>query len=1796
MGMVDDKIIQAAASPDASIHAPGYRVLEWLGRTQTHATWRAIRDRDDRPVILKIPTAAQPTPLVLARLHHEVEITNVLPDDAVVRALGVERWDTGHALVLADIGGVALSSKVSPRMPLRTVLQLGHALAEAVAAVHARGVIHKDIKPANVIVVDDRRVRLSDFGYAVRIARETAREIAPKELEGTLAYMAPEQTGRMNRPVDRRADLYALGITLYELATGVLPFRSQDALDLVHQHIAKTPASPREHRPELPRVVADLILKLIAKDAEARYQSASGVQADLERCLDTLDGDVVASFPIGQRDAADEFRIPQNLIGRAAEVAALDEALSRSRAGAVQLVVVEGPSGVGKSALVGEITRLASAARALHVQGKFDQLRRDLPYTAVIQAFGQVAGRLLTEPDARLARWRAELGEVLAPNGQVLLDLVPELEPVLGPQPPVLALGLSEAQIRFNLVIRRFVRALASAEHPLVLFLDDLQWADSASLALLQSLLTDADTTHLLVVVAMRDAEVGPSHPFRLFIHELEADTGARPVHLTLGPLDRHAVAMLLAAATRARADAVEPLAELVTAKTGGNPFFVGEFLRDLSRDGLLRFDPQRGAFQWDLETVRQRHTTDNVVDLVIARIARLPAPTREVLEFAAVVGHTFDLATLAHVARRTAQQARADLAPALDDDILVPVGGDYKYTTLALDAGGTGQVGYAFLHDRVQQAAYAMIPLERRPGAHHRVGCLLLSSGAALADERLFDIATHFEAARDELHDAGERAEIAVLFLRASKKANGSMAWDAARRYAEAGRELLGADGWATAGDTMRALSFEALKAAFLLSDRAGLEAVHDEIVRHTPSKVERAHATAVKIQLLVSAMAYGEALDVAIPVLADLGVVLPRHGRQHQVVIGLLRTKWDLRGRPVAGLVELPPMSDAAMQVAMHVLVAVSSAAYTNEPQLFPQLVFELVRRSIRHGTTPQSAFGYVCYGLAMCAVLGDYDGGLAFGRLALAVMDRTGARDFEAKLRFLSGLFILPWSQPLADTMEPFRLGAAAGLETGDLEYYSYCFYGLDSHALLAGQDLQALAVASGAHHEAILKHNQSKVGLVMLLVRDTVAWLRDDAPVVVGEIDEARILQLATERGDATSVAYVHAWRSCKAYLGGAHDDALAAAAGCRASLAGIDGQLFVPLFQFYESLALLALARSGRPRSRWSWTVAANQRRLAAWAKRVPTTFLARWEIVEGERKRSAGDAGAALQCHERAIAAALTAGNPHDEALAHQLAADCAADAALSTVARAHRLDARRAWDHWGAQRLVRRLDERHPDLRGLLPGAMTAEAMATSSGSNSSSSSGSGEALDARAITRAAQAVAEQLRLPDIVRELCRMLLANAGARQVVLVVRNEDDWRVLATAHVDRADADVLADEPLDDADVFVAAVQLVLRTRRALVIDDALRDPTFHLDRYVTTARPRSVLCSPMLRNGELTGAILLENDLVAGAFTPDRVEFLQVIGSQAAISIENAGLVRDLERSLDAQVALTNAHARFVPHQFLASLGRENIQDVRLGDHASKSLSVLFSDIRGFTPLIGSLSPRASIDFINAYIGHMEPEILAKGGFVDSYIGDAIMALFDGPADDAVAAGVGMLRALQVFNAERARAGLTPLSIGVGINTGALMLGTIGGPNRIKCGVIGDPVNLAARIEGLTKQLSVPLLVGDETVRGLARPGAFLMRPVGRVVLVGRSEPVVVHEVFDADPPAIRDAKAATLDRYRDACAAYDARAWAEAHAGFDAAVQACPDDHVSLEYRKRCDALLAVDPGPEWTGVLQMSRK
>jgi predicted ATPase/class 3 adenylate cyclase len=1755
----------------------GFAVGELLNGGAQYATYRAVRQTDRLPVVLKVPVEAFPSARVVARLRHEFELTGALALPGIIRGVDLFPHKNGLVLVLEDIGGVALSVSAGRRaLPVARVLRIGVQLAETLASVHAAGIIHKDIKPSNVIVAPDgEAVRLTDFGIAVRLARALSHQVSPGLLEGTLAYMAPEQTGRMNRAVDRRSDLYSLGATLYELLTGASPFVSDDPLEVVHQHVARAPVPVAAARPAVPAVVSDVVQRLLQKNAEDRYQTARGLAHDLRRCLADLAPDgAIAPFPLGRRDASDAFQIPQKLFGREREVAALRAALDRAARGGVELLRVHGPSGIGKSALVGEATRLTAAARATHVGGKFDQYRRDLPYTAVLQAFAQLAQQLLTEPEARLLGWRAQLVGALGPNARVLVDLVPELAPVLGPQPDVPALGLAEAQVRFTLVLRGFVRALASAEHPLVLFLDDLQWADGASLALLQSLLTDREVSHLLVIAAYRDAGLDAAHPLRAVVREVVEAGLATVTVVEPGPLGRDAIAALLAETLGSDPAAVAALAELVEAKTEANPFFVAEFLRSLHRGGHVRFDADAAAWRWDVAAARQERTTDNVVDLVVARINRLAPATRAALRVAAVVGHRFDLVTLARVTEAPPRDVAAALEPALAADVIVPLDDDYKYSALA---DGPSAIAYAFAHDRVHQAAYGLIADDERPRVHRTVGRLMLAAGP---DEHLFDVANHLNAAADLPCPDGERRETAALNLRAARKANASMAYGAARRYADAGRALLGEGAWADHPELARGLHFEALKTAFLLGRYDEIDALHDALVAHAASPRDAALATEVKLQHLVSTMRYGEAMDVAVPALAALGVALPRRAHKGHVVRGLLRTKWALRGRDVASLAGLPAMADEGLRVAMRVVVTASVAAYATEPDVFPVMVFELVRRSLAHGNAPQSAFGYVCYGLALCAVLGDMAGGLAFGRLSVAMLDRVDARELEAKVRFLMGLFIQVWSEPLGATLPGFRAGAARGLETGDLEYYSYNLFALDVHELFQGSaDLGRIEAAAEGHHRAIVEQRQTKVSLVMVPVREAVAFLRGAALSIEGAPDEPAVLARCVASGDRTSSGYCYVFRCMRHALAGEHRAALDAAAGARGVQEGLDGQLFVPIYQFYESLAELALQReAGRRPAR----VAGNQRRLAAHARRVPETFAAKWHLVEAERARNAGDAHAAMRRYGEAVRHAQKAANLHDQALAHGLAGETAAAAGLDTEAGAHASLARAGWERWGAAHLARRVDATRA---WALPAQ--AESHRTSSVTDSS-----GGALDVESITRAARAVAAQLRLADVVRELMSLAASSAGARRGVLVLGEGEPRRFVVRARTDIDGGVVLVDgEAVEEAGGSArAALQYVLRSRQPVVLDDAAREGMFASDPGVAASRARSVLCFPMLRKGELAGAIYLENELVAGAFTRKRVAFLEVIAAQAAISIENAGLYRDLERALERQIELTTAHARFVPHQFLASLGRENIKDVRLGDHTSKVLSVLFSDIRGFTSLVERMSREESIRFINEYLSHMEPPVLENHGFVDSYIGDAVMALFDTTPDDAVAAGVGMLRALRRYNAERP--GAEPVRIGIGINTGAVTLGTIGGANRIKCGVIGDPVNLAARIETATKQFGASLLVGESTVEAMVDPGRFLLRPVERVTVVGRSTPLTLYEAFDADDEAVRDAKRASLGRYTDAMGAYYARRWAEARGLFGG----CAGDPVARAFAARCEALEADDPGPGWDGVVRLDRK
>jgi AAA ATPase domain/Protein kinase domain len=549
-------------------------------------------------------------------------------------------------------------------------------------------------------------IRLTGFGIASRLVRERQAPEAPETIAGTLAYMAPEQTGRMNRSIDSRSDLYALGITLYQMLTGQLPFTASDPMGWVHCHIARRPAAPCERLKEVPGAVSAIIMKLLAKTAEERYQTAAGLESDLRHCLAAWEAHQrIDDFPLGEHDTPDRLLIPEKLYGRPREVETLLAAFDRIvKSGGPELVLVSGYSGIGKSAVVNELQKALVPPRGLFAAGKFDQYKRDIPYATLAQAFQSLVRLLLGKSDAELGSWRNALLEALGPNGQLMIELVPELKLIIGDQPPVSELPPQHARRRFLLVFRRFIGVFARPEHPLALFLDDLQWLDAATLDLVENLLTRSDLPNLLLIGAYRDNDVDATHPLRRKLDAIKS-AGGRVKEITLAPLAREHLTQLIAEALRCASAHAAPLAQLLHEKTGGNPFFAIQFLYALAEEGLLTFDHGAMCWSWDPHCIHAKRYTDNVVNLMVGKLNRLPAETQTALQLLACLGNTAKIVVLSIVLEVSAEQAHAALWEAIRQELIEPLEGSYR-----------------FMHDRVQEAAYSLIPEERRPGAHlHR-------------------------------------------------------------------------------------------------------------------------------------------------------------------------------------------------------------------------------------------------------------------------------------------------------------------------------------------------------------------------------------------------------------------------------------------------------------------------------------------------------------------------------------------------------------------------------------------------------------------------------------------------------------------------------------------------------------------------------------------------------------------------------------------------------------------------------------------------------------------------------------------------------------------------------------------------------------------------------------------------------------------------------------------------------------------------------------------------------------------
>jgi PAS domain S-box-containing protein len=1444
------------------------------------------RQHDNPSAVLAVVLAAEePSVESLRRLEHEYSLAAELDPAWAAKPLALTRHEGRTILVLQDPGGEPLDLVLEgdfernqgQPLDLTRVLRIAIGLAKALGQVHRHGLIHKDIKPANVLADDAGNVWLTGFGLASQLPHERQSPVPLEIIAGTLAYMAPEQTGRMNRSIDTRSDLYSLGVTLYQMLTGMLPFSAADPLGWVHCHIARQPAPPGD-RAAVPEPLSAVTLKLLAKNAEERYQTASGLEADLRRCLaEWQTYGRIDPFPLGAHDSSDRLLIPERLYGRKREVDVLLAAFDRVVAqGTPELVLVSGYSGVGKSSVVNELHKALVPPRGLFASGKFDQYKRDIPYATLAQAFRTLIRQILVKSVAEVSRWRHALQEALGSNGQLIINLIPEVEFIIGKQPPVPDLPPQDARNRFQRVFRRFLGAFARPEHPLALFLDDLQWLDAATLDLLEHLITDPDVRHLMLVGAYRDNEVSSSHPLIRTLAEIRK-AGARMYEIVLAPLGRDDVSRLVTDALHCEWDSAQPLAELVHEKTGGNPFFSIQLLTTLTEEGLLRLDPNAAAWIWDLARIRAKGYTDNVVDLMVGKLKRLSGATQTALQQLACLGNVVETATLALVFRESEEEIHTSL----------------------LEAARTGLIlrledSYAFLHDRIQEAAYALIPEGERAGVHLRIGRVLCMTADGLA-EHLFDVANHFNRGAALLFDRDEKVHAAAIDLRAGRKAKASGAYASARGYFSAGMALLDETDWGSHYELTFSLWLERAECEVLSGNFEEAEQLLRELLLRAASKVDRAAAYNLKVLLHTVKSENTQAVESALTCLRLFGIELPAHPSWEQVQAEY-ETVWQtLNECPIESLTDLPLMTDPELQVAMQALSVLTTPAYNTDFHLFCMFTCRMVSISVQKGMSGASSHSYILLGYILGPVFHRYSEGYRLAKLACDLVEKHGFIAYQAKVHYATALVAL-WTQPIATAVDLTRAAFRTAIETGDLPFACYARYQIVMNLLLRNDPLDAAWRESEMALDFAREAKYGDAAQIVVSQQRFIATMQGriaDFPTFNdAQFDEAAFDAQPTGHR-MTLMICLHWILKLKArYLLGDYVEALAAADKAKLLLWVAAGQIQLLDYFCYAALTVAALYENGSTDEQQLWRdlLTAHREQLREWAENYPPTFADKHALVSAEIARLEGRAFDAMQLYEKAIQSAHENGFVQNEGLAHELAARFYLARGFETIAHTYLRKARNCYDRWGAHGKVKQLDERYPFLHDEPTPAFSAT-IGQPVGH-----------LDVATVVKASQALSSEMVLNKLIEKLMRIAVEHAGAERGLLILLRGDEPRIEAEATTGNGRVEVAVRQAAVTAsDLPQSALHYVIRTRERVVLDDASAGNLYSEDEYVRQKRPRSVLCLPIVKQTILVGALYFENNLTPGAFTPDRVAVLDLLASQAAISLENASLYSDLQRS-------------------------------------------------------------------------------------------------------------------------------------------------------------------------------------------------------------------------------------------------------------------------------------------------------
>ncbi|MFT7185432.1 MAG: diguanylate cyclase (GGDEF)-like protein [Pseudohongiellaceae bacterium] len=1518
-----------------------YQVIEQLYRSAYTVVYRAKSEDSDPTagsVILKLLNEEFPSPECMARFRREYELTKMVNSASIIKVYDLFRYQNTLVMVQEDFKGASLADLFdSSALPVDQFLPLAISVAEALAELHRFDVIHKGINPSNILFNPaTNKIRIIDLGLATEIPFEPSQLMDPAKIEGSLAFISPEQTGRINRPIDHRSDYYSLGMTYYQLLTGTTPFQSADPMQWIHWHIAQEAEPPGKLNPSIPDTLSKIVMKLLSKTAEERYASLAGLIHDLKRCWKQFqeNGDI-AQFEVSSNDISNKLQIPKTLYGRTTDLNQLISSFDQTVECKKVLISVVGPSGIGKSCFVRELSKPLLVKRGFFIEGKFDQLDRSTPYSCFISAIKDLIAQILGLDDSRITKWKKTILQAIGQNGKLITDVIPELEPIIGPQAEMQTSSAAETKNRFNVTFQRFVRAFCSTEHPLVMFLDDLQWADLASLKLVEQLMLDSTIGHMLIIASYRNNEVNSLHPVSMLVNEL-VQQNIIVTKIELHPLSLDDIKYFLSDTFQCNKEHTTQLAERCLTKTHGNPFFLIQFLKHLNKQWLVQFDHLSNTWCWDIDKIDRQHTTDNVIDLMVEKIRDLSPTAYQLACSGACIGNQFDLNTLAAINFQTPENTANSLKELLKAGLLTPIDDRYdwiQYLNQAVVeainpikiAGQTPS--YRFAHDRIQHAAYSLLPDADKHRIHLSVGQSLLASHSDISiDVILFNVAKHLNLAASFSKVCSNPTQLAELNLRSGKKAKASAAFESAFQYLNNGIEIVNESHWSSHYQLMLQLHTETIELACINADFETMETLASTLMNNADALIDKIPVYETRIRAFISKDDSAGAVKEALQALKLLDVDIMLNPQFSDVEQALVAVGEGLSSRAPMSLMDLPEMNDPHLLAAMRILNQILSAAYQSSPLLFPIIVSNMIQLSIKHGNCPGSTFAYSSYGLVLCGVVGDIETGYQFGQLSIKLLEHLNTDEFKAKTLYGVYVFVYHWKQHIDKTITPLKNIFQLGLTHGDFEYAGWAGMMINVHAFFAGKPIDKLEKESREYLLKIKQINQNTAYLHTCIFIQTLSSLKkpfdeqmlSGPPTFYGNhYSEQDSIKLHCEGNDQTALCIEHLNRMLLLYLLNNYEDALKQSEEAEHYLDGLVSSVYIPVFYFFDSLIRLALCCNdylvegkivkGKPvydalKTEHLEKVEANQQKLSDWAELCPENFSNKYQLVEAERSAVMKDRSLnTIEAYQSSISLAMGSGFLHEEAVANERLAEYLLANNQPDIAKVYLTRAFHLYQQWGAESKLGQLQHKHPLLLGEFYQNYTTKNTNTALQLQDEQTS----LLDFYSIMKATQAISGEIVLQNLLETMMNLVLENAGGKKGYLLLAHEPSnveisWSLEVIAHAGGPTETNSSPINFETESRFpVNIVQTVIRTNAPLVLANASTESQFSNNEYIETHQPKSVLCSPVVNRGKLSGIVYLENASTIGAFSEDHLNTVQLLSTQTAISLENAKLYANLE---------------------------------------------------------------------------------------------------------------------------------------------------------------------------------------------------------------------------------------------------------------------------------------------------------